>query len=167
MKSKNKILICILSILILAVNGLTVFYLFPRKDSAKEVSTDNPDFFGTPCEISICKDDHKVTIHPEDEAFEKILRMNEKRTAFTDSFFEDVAATAENTLSIEYCYDEPFSLLLPINLETKSYNTEKICFYLKGSNSTNFSIQTENTEIMIGTLSIDTELIEFSEEILK
>lgn len=169
MRLHNKIRIILLSILILIVNGLTVFYLIPQSDRTENSSGHNTSLFGNPSEILIRNGDQEKLLLPTDDAYKKILSMNEQRASFATYFFEDRIALSKEkgSLYMEYRYATPHSITIPQRLENKTFKTQQICFSLTGSDSTRFSIITNGKERSFETLNIDADLIELSKKLLQ
>lgn len=168
MNLSSKIWIAVLAVLIVAVNGLTVFYIIPKDDPTKETATENTSLFGTPSEIVLYKGDKKCIVAPTDKAFQTILVLNEKRASFAEYFITLPTIISEDSenLYLEYHYEDPYSFSFPLQLETQSLQTQKISFALSGNDSSSFTIDTNEGTLSLGTLNIDATLIELAKELL-
>lgn len=142
MKS-NKIVIVtvVLAVLIVAVNAVTLIWVFANKDtpapSEDVLEVITAEFFPLPDRIIVHSPEKEVVLERNDAAFADIIRINESRVVpnWIDSiggrgFIADKEEIA-NEKYVEYVYDDPEMRVYPYYNEFE-HLVKSFIFYVNG-----------------------------------
>ena len=128
----------------------------------------NNDIFSTPDHINISNGNKAITIYPDNENFNNIIKLNSKRGEpieyFTELECEDPAELKETY--IEYVFNDNIKINIPFLLEQTSLKVKKVSFILTGKYSTRVYIEAEEKIISLGELNTNTELIDTVKNLL-
>ena len=153
---KSKIFITILIVLIIAVNGLTVFWLVRDKNKAENIPEKSDavvqPIFGQPTEITVVNDG-KTTVLPQQE-YKDVLSLLENSHKYVESFVGIDAFSDTDKLTVCLAYGKAHTF----KYGEFEYDVTGIKINLYNAEG-DMLLQTDDGDVALGYLNITAELV--------
>lgn len=153
---KSKIFITILIVLIIAVNGLTVFWLVRDKNKAENIPEKSDaavqPIFGKPAEITIVNDGKTTALSPKE--YKDVLSLLENSHKYVEAFVGIDAFSGADKLTVCLIYDKAHTF----KYGEFEYDVTGIKINLYNAEG-DILLQTDNGDVALGYLNITAELV--------